>query len=574
MAYQNFFTTKLFTDIGAADTTITLETPPTALSGRLVLEARNATKREIIKYTGVAGNQITGVTRGQGGTTATTHTKNALVEMNLTSQDIQDLYDAFATFAAATGSWLTAVMTITSIVNNGNRSYDINTSTDMTSIISPGMRLRTTRTVAAPTQSTSLNGTTQYYSKATPSAMTFTDDFVVSAWVKLSSYAEGIICGRWDGTNGWMFEVNPSGQIVLNGYSGAAINYSRVTSYQSIPLNKWVHVAAQLDMSTFTATTTTSYVMIDGVDVPASVLRAGTLPTALVQGTGAFEIGRLGAIGLYFPGKIAQFAVYNAKVTQATIRASMNQTLSGSETSLISAYSFNNTINDLSANANNLTANGSAVATNADSPFGGQAGGTISSTLDYGIVQKVTSSVITVQVPEGCTIPTSGGVSAVSYSTFKAPYGFPSEEDKWTLSLLFFSQLAHTNPASATTVQNVLNGMPVYFPAGKWIPGGSVTMYMYKSSAGTQSAYAGWSTTNASVTNPVGSVGIYNNLAIAGDSVSQVPPNPVTTLNLSTMTAYYFYIYGINGMTALAVYGQWIGNNTPAAVWTFKNAYL
>lgn len=90
MAYQNFFATRLGTDIGANDTAITLETIPTATSGRLVLEARNPTQREIIKYTGISGNQITGVTRGQGGTTAKGHLKNSLVEMNVTAEDLGD----------------------------------------------------------------------------------------------------------------------------------------------------------------------------------------------------------------------------------------------------------------------------------------------------------------------------------------------------------------------------------------------------------------------------------------------------------------------------------------------------
>ena len=89
MGYQNFFATRLFTDIGAADTTITLENPPTPTEGYLVLEARNTSKREIISYTGVSGNDITGVARGVGGTSATDHTKNSLVEMNVVAEDLE-----------------------------------------------------------------------------------------------------------------------------------------------------------------------------------------------------------------------------------------------------------------------------------------------------------------------------------------------------------------------------------------------------------------------------------------------------------------------------------------------------
>lgn len=357
--------------------------------------------------------------------------------------------------SAPAGDWnlLNAGVGPSAVVANGNHSYNLTFATnDLTSVISKGARLKLTRTVAAPTQSTSLNGTSQYYSKTSPAGMTFTDDFTVSAWVKLASYASGVIASRYNGTSGWILQTLATGQIQLTGYNGGIANNSYVQSYQSIPLNKWVHVTAQLDMSAFTATTTTSYIMLDGVDVPVSVSRGGTNPTALIQ-AGNLEIGSTNA-GSFFPGKIAQVAIYSAKVTQATILASMNQTLAGTETSLISAYSFNNNLNDLNTtNANNLTANGSAVATNTDSPFGGQASGTPSATLEYGIIQNITYSVnttVTVQVPEGSAIPTSGGVASVSYSNVKTPYGMPVDTAKWKLSSLYITEVVSGAVASGT----------------------------------------------------------------------------------------------------------------------------
>lgn len=359
------------------------------------------------------------------------------------------------------------------VTANGNRSYDlVFNSVDLTSYISPGMRLRTTRTTTAPTQCTDLeSGSSQYYSKTSPAAMTFTDDFVVSAWIKLESYtgASQVIASRANGTQGWIFSIQSDGTVTLTGYNAALTNYSRVASYQSIPLGKWVHVAAQLDMSTFTATTTTSYIMFDGVNVPAAVSRAGTNPTALVQ-AGNLEIGSYNAGTSPFDGKIAQVAIYNAKVTQATILASMHQTLTGSETSLISAYSFNNTINDLNTtNANNLTANGSAVATATDSPFSVNSFGTATGTTDYAIVTKAvfsTNTTLTVQVPEGNTIPTSGGVSAVAYSPWKAPYGMPIDEGKWRVSTLLKSTNATTS--NATYGAFLAAGYSLVVPVGSW----------------------------------------------------------------------------------------------------------
>ncbi|MDB5177454.1 MAG: hypothetical protein JWN75_1122, partial [Candidatus Saccharibacteria bacterium] len=359
--------------------------------------------------------------------------------------------------------------TFNTVTYNGNRSYTgvVNGVDVVTGILSPGMRLRTTRTVAAPTQCTNLNGTNQYWSKTSPAGMTFTDDFTVSAWVKLTSYQQGTIISRQSAAGGWIFGVGTAGQVELFGFNTTGANFSGITSYQSIPLNKWVHVSAQLDMSAFTATTTTSYVMIDGVDVPSTVARGGTSPTALTQ-AGNLEIGSRSGGTVFFNGKIAQPAVFNSKVTQTTIQSYYSQGLTGTEPTLISAYSFNGNANDLNTtNANNLTAMNAAVATNADSPFGGQADGTISSTLDYAIVQKATfstNSTIVFQVPEGCTVPTSGGVASVVYSSNKAPYGMPTQSVKWTL----LTQLNSELPVG--TVANTWYGgnFALSLPAGEW----------------------------------------------------------------------------------------------------------
>jgi hypothetical protein len=139
--------------------------------------------------------------------------------------------------------------------------------------------------------------------------------------------------------------------------------------------------------------------------------------------------------------------------------------------SIISAYSFSGgIITDLNTtNANNLTANGSAVATNADSPFGTQADGTISSTLDYAIIQKAsfsTNTTVTVQVPEGCTIPTSGGVASVVYSSNKAPYGMPVQRGKWVIESL--TKADETIAIGALNTWYPSTGGKLNVPLGEW----------------------------------------------------------------------------------------------------------
>lgn len=316
------------------------------------------------------------------------------------------------------------------ITYNGNHSYNVvYPGVNYTSLTSPGSRLKFTRTVTAPTGSITLNGTSQYANKTSPSGTSFTNNYVVSAFVKLTSYAQGGVVTRRDGTQGFEFRVNASGQVQLVGYNAALANYKLLSSYQSIPLNKWVHIAAQQDMSSATNSPTVNYIMIDGKDVPAVVTSGGTAPTTLVQ-AGNLTVGATNGAE-FFPGQIAQAALYSAKVTQATILASMNQTLTGSETSIISAWKLDQAsgLNDLSANANNLTAQGSPTYA-ADTPFTNSVTGTsvTAGTTNYGIIMAQTFSTnttYTIQIPEGETLPTTGGIGTVSYSTQKTPYGFP-----------------------------------------------------------------------------------------------------------------------------------------------------
>ncbi len=376
-------------------------------------------------------------------------------------------------------SGLTAPNTVTAL---GNRSYDlVFNSTDLTDTVSPGMRLKMTRTITAPTQCTDLeSGSSQYFSKSSPAGMTFTDDFVVSAWIKLESYPTGEynIASRFNGTSGWYMDINSAGAVRLVGVNGGSSNVSLVLSYAAVPLGKWVHVAAQLDMSAFTATTTTSYVMFDGIDVLSNVVRSGTNPTALIQ-AGDFQIGADNSLE-FFDGKIAQVAVYSAKVTQATVLASMHQGLTGSETSLAAGYSLSNSLLDLTANDNDLTASGGALATDTDSPFAGRDfTGLTAGTTEMGIVTKTafsTNTTLTVQVPEGYAIPTSGGVSAVSYSTHRVPYGFPAAKNRFTIESLYFGQTSQASAVDGTWYN--VGGQKLIIPSGRWKAGYQVSPLM------------------------------------------------------------------------------------------------
>lgn len=368
--------------------------------------------------------------------------------------------------SSVSSGWVDLGYAPNTVTNNGNRSYDlVFNSTDLTSTLSAGMRLKLTRLVSAPTQCTDLEASSsQYFSRASAglTGMTFTDDFTLMAWIKLESYQadQQVIVGR-QSTTGFHMDIDTTGQLRILGF-GTAGALDMGVSYQSIPLGKWVHVAASLDMSG-----TSALLYIDGVLVPSAYTNGAA--SAIVQ-AGDLVIGNRTGQTEYFDGKIAQVAIFSSVLSAATIRSYMSQGLSGSETNLVSAYSFNNSIVDLNAtNANDLSAQGSAVATNADSPFGIQADGTTAGTTEYGIITKTafsTNTTLTVQVPEGNAIPTSGGVSAVSYSTQKVPYGMPVDKGKWSVLSLFQVQVATTS--NATYGAYNAGGDKITVPAGAW----------------------------------------------------------------------------------------------------------
>ena len=567
------FTTTLSSTISLGATTVPLNSITGYTNGAiitLVVDPSDPTKKQV--FTGVvdtAGVQVTSVvwTEGtdQSHTTGATvvdyvtathmaaavkgliqeHTQSGTHSTTLITARTEDTNpdpdaDYLLTYDASAGAlkkvlpsnlsggvdgWTKNVLpSVSSVTNNGNRSYTMSFASSISSYLSPGMRVRATRTVTAPTTVFSLDGSNDYYNKTSPAGMTFTDDFVVSAWVRLSSYALGTIASRYNGTSGWALQVLATGQIQLGGYNGGVANNSIVTSYQSIPLNKWVHITAQLDMSSFTATTTTSYVMLDGVDVPASVSRGGTNPTALVQ-AGNLEIGSANA-GSFLGGYITDVMIFNAKVTQATMRGYMSQKPTGSETSLISAYSNGSTTDLNTGNANNLTAQNGATTSTSYAPYGVNSFGTAVGTYEYGIVTGLASSTdVYVQVPEGCAIPTSGGVSAVDLSSVKVPYGFVAESGRWRVEV----RICSTINASAGTANTWFNpgGVKITVPIGSWSFGYSVQVYATVNPGTTQSVYVGLFTSapaNISTTAPTEPLTSRHYAATGGGTTQEVAP--------------------------------------------------
>ena len=421
----------------------------------------------------VNGSNVINCVRGKEGTSDVTHTAGAAVSMYFTETHWDDLINGIlvshnqdgtlANNAITTASitdgvvtnaklnsdlqqgWINLNDTPETITYNGNRNYDlVFNSTDLTSTLSTGMRLKLTRTVAAPYRCTTLNGSTQYFSKSSPNKCTFTSTYSAMGWVKLNGYSNGAIIGRDSATatgSGWEFFINSVGQPVIYGRNASGNIVG--TSYISIPLNRWVHVAG-----TMNAATGSAIIYINGVAVTTNVSATGT---TIVQASTNLTIGKRNSGSEYFNGQLAQIGLFSSVLSASDIKSYYSQGLSGSEANTISSFSFDNSITDLNTTTpNDLTASGSAVATTADSPF---ANAVTSGTLEYGLVQSVTYSTnttVNVQVPEGCAIPTSGGISSVYYSIQKNPYKWISSVGRW--KIIFLSNFAQSqNSPTANT---------------------------------------------------------------------------------------------------------------------------
>lgn len=450
------------------------------------------------------------------------------------------------------GTTLAAPNTIT---NNGNRSYDVVfNSVDYTNFLSAGQRLRLTRTVSAPTQCADLeSGSSQSFTVTNAVGLATGTTWTWKAKIKLESYAAGVIGAIDDGTNVMQMSLNSSGQLFILGGTFAAND--TVNSYQSVPLGRWVDVTASITIGT-----PTGEIRFDDVVVP-SVVTASAATTMTISGDEEIYIGRNSA-GSYFDGKICQVALFNAVISDATLKTYSGQTMTGSETSCEGFWSLNGVLTDSSANGNTLVAGGGAVATNVDSPFGNYLGGT----LEYAIITKTafsTNTTLTVQVPEGCAIPTSGGVSAVAYSTQRTPYLFPADSGRWSVESLYQAAMAGSLVA-ATYGQFV--GTQLTVPVGSWNLGYAVDVSGSKTTASQIDGYIALSTSTTAISDKEFERNWGNNDVFVTRSAINVSRPKVIT----SATSYYL----IGKIVQATINGHNVSGTSTSSFITAECAYL
>jgi hypothetical protein len=449
--FQNYYSATLQSDITASSLTLTLDTVPTPVEGILVIDPDSTTNREIIFYTGKTSSTITLPSDGRGwdGTTATSHLTGTTIIMAPVAYMLRMLKSGSLYDTTKTG-WTTLGQAPTYVQHNGQKEYILSTSSDLTGVVTPGMKLRFDRPAGTPTQSIQfVAASSQYASKASPAGFSFTDNFTIEAWVYVDSYSAGTIISKYDGsTGGFIFDMQPDGRLRIWGKATGLTN-DELNSYQSIPLGKWTHVAGNMTLSTGTGT-----LYIDGVAVP-SVYTNGT-STAITQ-TGNLQMGAYNGATNPLNGKVSNARVWSTVRTAAQIRDNMSNILTGSETGLVFYCLGNGNFNDLTVNANSLTPSGGAIATYAGNPF---------SPTEYLIATNITSSQITAFAGSGGGIPSIGVLANFYYSTARAPYGFPVDSSRWSVVSVIGSGPSWNISAANTWYESGILRLVV--PTGAW----------------------------------------------------------------------------------------------------------
>lgn len=333
--------------------------------------------------------------------------------------------------------WQTLNYPLTYASNAGDKSFTVTTPNDLRGVVSAGMKLSVARSVTPPSQCMSFTASSsQFASKSSPTGITFTAAYTAEAWIYLNSYptaGQGIV-SRYDGTNGWQLTISAIGQINSNYFGGGG--NTAFQSAQSIPLNRWTHIA----LAVTSVSSKTALMYINGTAIATS--SPASTATSLTQ-AGSLQVGATNSASP-FDGYISEVRVWSVAQTAANIQANMTVNLVGNETNLVALYEGNGVFTDATSNANNLTASGGAIATQVANPY---------NIIEYGIISNIAFSTptttLTIFTGIDSNIPNQT-LNNPQYSVAKEPFGFPGNLEANGMIMSYRPFLA-TSAANSTT---------------------------------------------------------------------------------------------------------------------------
>ena len=369
----------------------------------------------------------------------------AITNANIADKRTQVVFNTGG--STTTTGWQSVGSALTYSANNGSKEFAVTATGNLTGLLSPGMKMQVTRSVTPPTQCAAFtSASSQYATKSSPSGITFTSAFTCEAWVYLLSYtgqAQAIISRTDNSTEGFGLHINSSGQLTAF-YIGSSSVTSNST-YQSVPLNQWVHVAG---VYSSVSGKTLQGIYINGTAVPT--FNNSNSATTLTQG-GNLSVGAFGAgiSNTYFNGYISEARIWSAAQTAANIQARMAINCAGTESNLVALYQFNGAWTDATSNTNTLTAEAGASNTQTSNPY---------NAIEYANVRAISYSnpttTITLYTGDAGTIPDQT-LDSPEYSTSREAYGLPEVLNSKILGQIIWAGSV-TTTATATGTQ--LNG--------------------------------------------------------------------------------------------------------------------
>ncbi len=205
--------------------------------------------------------------------------------------------------------------------------------------------------VAAPVAQTALFGngikftsaSKQSLSVANSASLAFgTGSFTVGAWVKPNGTTAQRLINKWNGTTGWLLDINAAAG---GGNSAASLRlylkddgahvHDYAVANSGLGNLIWKHVAAVVDR-----TAKRAYLYVNGVQVGAA--RDITTLTGSLTNTAALQIGTYSTTGPFFNGMIDEPIIYSQVLTPAQIKtlAAVPQNLSAT-TDLVDKVTLN-----------------------------------------------------------------------------------------------------------------------------------------------------------------------------------------------------------------------------------------
>jgi hypothetical protein len=217
----------------------------------------------------------------------------------------------------------------------------------------------------ANTNSISLNGSSQYLTRASTTYLSLNSDFTLEAWIYMnnlpSTDAHGFtIIAKGDDAScvDYRMYIDNSDDklhVAYENTSGTNGTYAyRTTAFNAGDLNTWIHVAVTVDISA-----ATMVIFINGISVGVSYV--GQTATSMNTSSVPFYVGArdYSADRKYFDGLIDEVRVWNDIRTTQEIFANYRKELIGSEAGLVGYWKFNNSTRDSTGFGNTLTLVGS-----------------------------------------------------------------------------------------------------------------------------------------------------------------------------------------------------------------------